>query len=309
MTKKVICDVLFVLAAIICGFIVIASVVLAIYVPKYIFDRNKVEPSAEVTEEITVMSSNVRFYNPFDFFKKSWFYRASLFVEDLNNVKPDVVGFQEVTYLHYNRLTKRMPDYESVMAYRDDFFLSEGCPIFYRTDKFEKVDSGSFWLSETPEVMSKDWDSEHYRICVYVILKDVSSGKQFIVFNTHLDNTSDDARVNGIKVVLNKIDEIKATPEYANSPCFLMGDLNAEPGSVTVNSALEHFDDTARLAGVTEDAPTFHGWGDESREKRLDYILASKGDVEVSEYKVYDNLHDKVYSSDHYPIYIKVKFK
>ena len=303
MTRNIIANVLFVVASIICGLIVTASVIIAFYVPKYVIDKDTVEPSAEVSEEITIMSSNVRFYNPMDLFKKSWFYRASLLTEDLDAVKPDIVGFQEATFLHYNRLKKVLPDYDSVMGYRDDFFLSEGCPIFYRTDKFEKVASGSFWLSETPEVMSKDWGSDHYRICIYVVLKEISTGKQFIVFNTHLDNVSEEARINGIKVILNKISE------FGNLPSFLMGDMNDEPGSVTINSALESFADSARLAGVTEDAPTYHAWGDEAKLKRLDYILTSKDGVEVSEYKVYDNLHDEVYSSDHYPIYIKAKLK
>ena len=43
---------------------------------------------------------------------------------------------------------------------------------------------GFIGLSETPEKMSKDWGSEHYRICVYVVLKDKASGKEFAVFNT-----------------------------------------------------------------------------------------------------------------------------
>ena len=218
-------------------------------------------------------------------------------------MKPDIVGFQEVTFLHYDHLKDTMPDYDSEIAYRDDFVLSEGCPIFYRRDKFEKTESGSFWLSETPEVMSKDWGSSHYRICVYVILKEIATGKEFVVFNTHLDNVSDEARINGINVILDKIST------FGDLPSFLMGDLNAEPGSVTIDSALNYFDDTARLAGVTDDAPTFHGWGNKSKEERIDYILSSKGDAEVSEYKIHNNLHGDAYSSDHYSIYVKVKLK
>lgn len=301
MAKKIIGDILFVVGAIILGSILAATIVLAFYMPKYILDDGKVEISQEETEEITVMSTNVRFYNPLDFFKKSWFYRASLITEDINTVKPDVIGFQEATFLHYDHLSKAMPDYDSVMSYRDDFFLSEGCPIFWRSDKFEKVDSGSFWLSETPEVMSKDWGSEHYRITVYVILKEIDSGKQFVVFNTHLDSKSEEARIKGIDVILDKI------AEFGNLPAFLMGDLNAEPGSVTVNKALESFGDSAVIAGDNSDSPTYHAWGDDAKKKRLDYILVSSDKIEVTKYNVHDNLHDDVYSSDHYSIYVKAK--
>ena len=276
-------------------------VVVLIYVPKYLMTDVSVEVSDEETDGITVMSTNVRFYNPLDFLKKSWFYRASLIVDDVNRVKPDIIGFQEATFIHYNYLTEAMPDYSSEMAYRDNFVLSEGCPIFYRTDKFELIDSGSFWLSETPEVMSKDWGSEHYRICVYVILKEIATGKEFAVFNTHLDHTSDEARINGIKVVLDKI------AEFGDIPAILMGDMNAKEDTETMKSAYESFDDAMKVASVTEDTPTYHNWGNAEKAKRIDYILTSSGDATVFEYHVLDNCHDGVYSSDHASIYVKLK--
>ena len=282
--------------------LILALGVVFFYVPHYFLTDASVEPSDDTTDTITVMSTNVRFYNPLDLLKQSWFYRASLIVDDINSVKPDIIGFQEATFIHYDYLKDAMPDYGSEMAYRDNFILSEGCPIFYRTDKFELIDSGSFWLSETPEVMSKDWGSEHYRICVYVILKDITTGKEFAVFNTHLDHVSDEARINGIKVVLDKISE------FGNIPAVLMGDLNAKENSETIQSAYESFDDCMKLAPVTEDTPTYHNWGNAENAKRIDYVLVSKGDASVSEYRVLDNCHDGVYSSDHASIYVKLKF-
>ena len=282
--------------------LIIALGVVFFYLPSYLLDNSTVEISDESADTITVMSTNVRFYNPLDFLKKSWFYRASLIIDDINSVKPDIIGFQEATFIHYNYLKNAMPDYSSAMAYRDDFILSEGCPIFYRADKFELVDCGSFWLSETPEVMSKDWGSEHYRICVYVVLKEIATGEEFAVFNTHLDNTSDQARINGIKVVLNKIDE------FGNLPSILMGDMNAKDNSETMMSAYESFDDAMLLAPVTDDTPTYHNWGNQDKAKRIDYILTSKSDATVSEYHVIDNCHDGSYSSDHASIYAKIKF-
>ena len=282
--------------------LILALGVVLFYVPHYFLTDATVEISDEVTDTITVMSTNVRFYNPLDVFKRSWFYRASLIVDDVNSVKPDIIGFQEATVIHYNYLTDAMPDYSSEMAYRDNFILSEGCPIFYRTDRFELIDSGSFWLSETPEVMSKDWGSEHYRICVYVILKDVESGKEFAVFNTHLDHTSDEARINGIKVVLDKISA------FGDVPAILMGDLNAKEDTETMKSAYESFDDAMKLAPITEDTSTYHNWGNASKAKRIDYVLVSCDDATVAEYHVLDNSHDGVYSSDHASIYVKLKF-
>ena len=290
-------------AAAIASLLVVMLVILLFYLPRYLLSDVEVTPSAEQSDTMTIMSTNVRCYNPLDFFKQSWFYRADLIAEDINSVGPDIIGFQEATFMHYSYLQEIMKGYDSEMAYRDDFILSEGCPIFYRTDKFEKITSGSFWLSETPEKMSKDWGSEHYRICVYVVLKDKASGKEFAVFNTHLDHTSDLARINGIKVVLDKISEL------GDIPAYLMGDLNAKENSETIKSTKESFDDAMRISPITEETPTYHAWGNPKKAKRIDYIMISKGDAEVYEYHVLDNCHDGVYSSDHASIYIKTKLK
>ena len=85
------------------------------------------------------MSSNVRCFSPTDLFKKSWFYRAPLIRDDINEVKPDIIGFQEVTWMHMGYLKNVLKGYDSVITYRDNFILSEGCPVFYRTDKFENL--------------------------------------------------------------------------------------------------------------------------------------------------------------------------
>lgn len=273
------------------------------YLPKYLSSDAKVTAGPLEGDEMTIMSTNVRYIAYDDFFKRAWFYRADLIAEDIDSVKPDIIGFQEATPVHYSYLKKIMVGYDNEMAYRDEFVLSEGCPIFWRTDRFEKIDSGSFWLSETPEVMSKDWGSEHYRICVYVILRDLNTGKEFAVFNTHLDHTSDEARINGIQVVLDKISE------FGDLPAYLMGDLNAKENSKTIQSTKESFDDAMRISPVTEETPTYHNWGNAENAKRIDYIMISKGDATVSEYHVVDNCHEGLYSSDHASIYIKTTLK
>ena len=113
----------------------------------------------EVDEPIRVMSANLRCMNPQDTGKKSWFYRADLIIKNIENNKPSIIGFQEATKWQYAYLKDCLTDFDSVITYRDESTFSEGCPIFYRTDMYDLVDKGSFWLSETPEVMSKDWNS------------------------------------------------------------------------------------------------------------------------------------------------------
>ncbi len=277
------------------------------YLPRFLASDARVELPAVESEngEITIMSANVRCYAPDDLFKKSWFYRADLLIEDVNSVKPDIIGFQEVSILHYGYLQKAMPDYDSEIMYRDNWILSEGCPVFYRTDKYEKLDSGSFWLSETPEVMSKDWGAAHYRVATYVILRDKVSGDEFVVFNTHLDHVSDEARINGIQVVLDKIEE------FGGLPAFLMGDLNAYPDEDTILFTHDSFDDAHVVAEKKDEGATYHNWGAKPNDNnhRIDYIMISKGDAVVHEYRIVNNLHGDAYSSDHSAIYVKVTLK
>lgn len=281
--------------------IVAFLVIEGLYVPRYFIHKEPIESKSKEGSNIIVMSSNVRCFALDDLFNKSWFYRAELIRNNLSEVSLDIVGFQEVTWLHYDYLKDILQGYDSVITYRDDTLMSEGCPIFYRSDRFELIDKGSFWLSETPEKMSKDWGAACYRICSYVILKENTTDKEIVVFNTHLDHVSDEARVNGIAVVLDKI------KEFGGKPSILMGDLNAEPDSVTYNSAVENFDDAQTVASVTMDGATYQAWGTKLEKPRIDYFMVSKTGIKVNQYRVLQNTYDDTYPSDHFPIYINIE--
>lgn len=297
--KKVIKIVGIIIAVVLIGIVVVEG----FYFPKYLSSKKPIELKDGDDNKITVMSSNVRTYSPTDYFKKSWFYRAGLVRENLQEYLPDIVGFQEVTWLHYGYLQKVLDGYDSVITYRDESFMSEGCPIFYRSDRFELIDKGSFWLSETPEKMSKDWGAACYRVCSYVILKEISSGEELVVFNTHLDHVSDEARVKGIAVVLDKI------KEFGGKPSILMGDLNAKPNSVTYQSAVESFLDAQVVAKETMDGATYQNWGKKLDNQRIDYFMVSKTGIEVNKYAIVQNTYEGIYPSDHFPIYIELTLK
>lgn len=269
------------------------------------YKKQKTEFSAQdiyYENNLTVMSCNVRCLNPTDLGKKSWFYRANLVVKGIQNEQPGVIGFQEVTKWQYSYLCDTLKIYDSVITYRDDAVNSEGCPVFYRTDLYTLIEKGSFWLSETPEKMSKDWGAACYRICSYVILKDNATEKEFVVFNTHLDHVSDKARINGIQVVLDKI------KEFGSLPAVLMGDLNAEESSETYKSATENFLDVKYMTDNTMTSCTYQDWGKKLDKNCIDYILISKEGFSVNYYKAVTDTYDGVYSSDHFPIVSSLTF-
>ena len=294
--KKTIKAVALALAAV----LLLALVVLGWYLPHF-WNRKQPAALSPDADGITMMSCNVRCLTPLDLGKKSWFYRADLLMDDIASQMPGIIGFQEATRWQYNYLVDVLPEYDSVITYRDQSVASEGCPIFYHKELYTLVDKGSFWLSETPEVMSRDWGSACYRICSYVILTEKTSGKDFVVFNTHLDHVSDEARIKGIDVVLDKI------AAFGDLPAVIMGDFNALEGSQTYLSATENFLDARYETVVTNDSYTYQNWGNLDNAKRLDYFMISRNGVTVERYVVIPALHDGVYSSDHCPIVLEVK--
>ena len=253
--------------------------------------------------EIRVMSCNLRCKNTSDLGKKSWYYRADLIMKNIQSEYPGIIGFQECTKYQYPYLCESLPEYDSVITYRDDSKNAEGCPVFYRKDLYTLIDKGSFWLSETPDEMSIDWGSACYRICSYVVLEEKESGKQFAVFNTHLDHISEEARINGIKVVLDKIEQ------FGGMPSVLMGDFNAEEDSETYRSAVENFSDTKYLTEKTMTSATYQNWGKALDNDCIDYVMVSKSGFTVNEYKVVQTTYDGVYPSDHFPLSVSLNLK
>lgn len=276
------------------GLLLAGAVVLGWYFPHYLMHSKRISVTP-MPNSITMMSCNVRCLSPLDLGTKSWFYRARLLIDDIAFQAPGIIGFQEATVWQYDYLVSSLPEYDSIITYRDRSFNAEGCPIFYHKDLYELVDKGSFWLSETPDVMSKDWGAACYRICSYVILTEKSSGKDFVVFNTHLDHVSDEARIKGVGVVLEKISQ------FGGLPAVIMGDFNAREGSKTYESVTRHFADACHAAGVTP-SYTFQNWGALDSAKRIDYFMISRIGFTVLDYAVVPAVHDGVYASDHCPI-------
>ena len=283
--------------------VLVAAIVLVgntfMYYPHY--KENKEAVNIEPKEEnIKMMSYNLRCISPTDWGKKGWFYRADLIIDIIADEKPGIIGFQEATKWHYSYLVDSLKGYDSVITYRDDAFNSEGCPIFYNTELYTLVDKGSFWLSKTPEVPSKSWGAQYNRVCSFVILTEKATNKDFVVFNTHLSHVSDEARINGIQVVLDKISQ------FGSLPSVIMGDFNAEEGSVTYKSVTENFLDAKYETENSSELHTYNGWNNPEKFKRIDYFMISKKGIKVNLYNVLTGIRNGELTSDHCPIIIEI---
>jgi endonuclease/exonuclease/phosphatase family metal-dependent hydrolase len=140
-------------------------------------------------------------------------------------VNADLIGTQEAINSQRNFLIEQAKIYNYFGCGRDGGDNGEGSWIFYKKDKF-KVDSthsGNFWLSNTPDVPSR-FGGDYNRLCTYVHLTDLKSGKTFYHFNVHFPIPElDSARMVSMKFLASQI--AKIVP--ANEPYLLTGDFNS----------------------------------------------------------------------------------
>lgn len=255
---------------------------------------------------LRVMTFNIRNDNPGDG-KNSWQYRKDAVAEMIKEYGVDLLGTQEVLAGQLRDMKERLPQYAVVGAGRTDGKeAGEYSAIFYRQDKFEAEKSGTFWLSETPEIAgSKGWDGACERIATWAVLREKHSNKRLFFINTHLDHIGKIARREGVKLLLER-----AKTEGNGLPVIITGDFNASPESEAVQQVLAggKFFDTRLLApSVPETGGTWHGFGEAPAEERdiIDYIFVT-GDMSVNAYTIVPEKRNNIYLSDHAPVYAEI---
>jgi endonuclease/exonuclease/phosphatase family metal-dependent hydrolase len=234
--------------------------------------------NAEPLASLRVMTFNIRNSNAKDG-DNHWQHRKELFAQTVRDFNPDLLGTQEVLADQYDALVTLFPEYNAVGVARDDGKRSgEWSAIFYRKSRFDQLDAGNFWLSETPdEVGSRSWDSACTRICTWARLRDKVSGKEFLYANTHWDHEGKVARLEAAKLIRKRL------PLLAKgSPVILMGDFNCieddEPYRMLTNSVGEAgvpLVDSYRVVHPqrTPEEASFHGFKGKIAGSRIDWIL------------------------------------
>ena len=235
--------------------------------------------------------------------------RAHLFAQQVNNVLPDVIGVQELNSNWQNMMKELLPQYDYYGVKRggdSSEETSEMSGIFYMKGKFDLVDSGTFWISLTPEKESRYENAACNRICSYVVLKDRSTDKVFAHLNTHLDHVSTEAQDLGGNLIVEKAKEIKA--KHGEIPVIVTGDFNQFPDGLAVKALNENgFVNAYGTSDYSKNLATYHGWGRADDNKPIDYIFASN-DVTVKNYAVHDEKLGNSYISDHFMITAEINF-
>lgn len=256
-------------------------------------------------QPLRFLTYNIRYDNPEDG-ADAWPLRRDFLAAQLRFHAPDVFGIQEGLHRQIEYLETQLPAYARVGVGRDDGReTGEYSALFYRKDRFKALDSGTFWLSETPDSVSKGWDAALPRICTWALLEEPASGRKFWVFNTHFDHVGALARENSAKLILQKI----KTFNSANYPVALLGDLNSEPGSAPVTLLQNALFDTHDHCQEPPFGPegTFNGFRfQEPVTRRIDYIFVS-GAWKTQQYAVLSDARNCHYPSDHLPVLARVE--
>lgn len=269
------------------------------FVPESLVIENVPEKSADT---IRIMSFNVRCADDAFGSVKG---RSQLICAALEQYAPDSFGVQEATQEWLDILSENLEDYACVSQMRDGKKSSEASAVFYLKDKYTLVDSGTIWLSDTPdEFASKFTWSFCPRIATWVILQDKSTGETYTHINTHLDHVLESVRVDQIKVLKVKIEELKAK----GYPVVCTGDFNTKEGADAYNEMNGCLLDSKYLAKNSDDGATYINYGQNIFEtKPIDFIFVSEG-TEVETYKIIDEKINDMYLSDHAALCADIKF-
>lgn len=264
--------------------------------------------AAQQRVELTVGTFNLRYLNDHDG-PNDWSHRRPLVVDLIDFYRFDLLGTQE-GYEAQLLDIGQLPGMERIGVGRDDgMSAGEHSAIFYRSDRFELLEQGDFWLSETPEVPSHGWDaSDCLRICSWGHFRERQSGKTLYHFNVHYDHEGREARLRSSLLLLSRIRPLLERGETV----ILTGDFNAAPEDEPIRILRE----SALLQdayAVTRRKPygpegTFHDFDPAgSLGERIDYIWVSP-DVTVERYRTITDSEGTLLPSDHYPVAIRLAF-
>lgn len=261
----------------------------------------------QLFSQINVATFNLRMDTPQDSLN-AWKHRKEMVKGLIRFHDMDILGTQE-GFKHQLDDLLELDDYAYVGVGRDDGKdQGEHSAIFYKKNRFEVLEKGNFWFSETPDVPSKGWDATCCnRICSWAKFKDKKSGKIFFAFNSHYDHEGRIARKNSSLLLLRQINKIAG-----KFPVFCTGDFNAVPDDEPIQ--ILYKDGKLKDAYLISQQPpygtegTFTGFKKDSEMKdRIDYIWV-KGNISVKKYGTLNEMPYRRFPSDHFPVMIRAEW-
>ncbi|KAK5633153.1 hypothetical protein RRF57_008867 [Xylaria bambusicola] len=280
---------------------------------------------------LRVITSNIRYAASASTYERPWSVRGPLLIDKVKSIAAaaaaaavnttSVIGMQEVLHAQLVDILDGLgPDWTYLGTGRDDGKeKGEYCPIIYQPARARLVYSTQKWLSPTPDVPSFWPGAGSRRYVLVAVFEDGRTGARFVAANTHLDNASEEARSEGVRIVLGVIRDVQAA--YGPGlPVALSGDFNSQPGEdgdaygVMVSDG--YLGDVYRLVGEGDrfgPYETYTGFNPgqvESVKQRIDFVWVGpqeEGNVwNVERYEVLSNIVNGVYFSDHRPVVVDI---
>ena len=271
-----------------------------------IFSFFGLQPNQISAQTHRLASFNIRWDNPNDV-GNLWKDRASQVIQLIQFHQIGIVGTQEVLVHQLKELNEGL-GYAAIGVGRDDGKAKgEFSPIHYDPSRYQVEESGTFWLSPTPDLPSKGWDAALNRVCTWG--KFVSAeGERFYVFNVHYDHIGQQAREESSKLVQAKIKELNRE----NLPVVWMGDFNVTPDNPAyqVILAQESWKDARLISKLPSYGPrgtfTAFEW-DRMPDGIIDHVFV-QGKIEVLRHGILTDNYGKKYPSDHFPVLAEIRF-
>lgn len=259
--------------------------------------------------KLKLITANLRYDKP-DPGDSNWQVRREAIAGWISQEQPDILGTQECLAHQMLDLHRRLPEYQSIGSDRQGNGRGEYCAIFYHSQRLKCLESGEFWLSETPEIpgsITPEWGNHQPRFVTWG--KFITPENQpIVVWNTHLDYNSALARDLSAKVILSQLNHWPDRQSYR----FLMGDFNAspqtQPRQILAQGAIAHHPWFDALADVPpEEQNTYH----EFTGKAWDAVDTVYYDARCSllSARVERSPWEGIFISDHFPVMAQVLLK
>lgn len=266
---------------------------------------------------IKVMSFNIRYGTAQDG-KNVWSNRKDFVIETIKQFDPDLLGGQEVLKFQADYLLDQLNGYSFHGVGRNDG-REEGeyTAIYYKKDRFRLLESGHFWLSESPERPgSVSWDSSLTRMVSWVMLDDLEDNDSTPIFftNTHYDHRGKQARHESSKLIRRMRDKMEA-----DSPIILTGDFNTSEDTDAYKALTNAGESEYKYSNLLDSyriihpirsdlEATFSGFSNRRKGSRIDYVFHS-GHFKTINAAIDYSVEDGRNPSDHYPVTAILRLK
>ena len=264
-------------------------------------------------EPLTVMTFNIRYGTANDG-ENAWPNRRGFLFDVIREAGADVVGLQEALDFQIDQILEAVPGYAAVGVGRDDGRRAgEHAAILFRVDRVQVDRSGTFWFSDTPDVVaSRSWGNAITRIATWARFVG-RDGRAFWHYNVHLDHQSQPSRERSTDLLLRRL----AAREPAGEPVVVTGDFNAGESNPAVVNLLPgppdrpgRLVDTFRVLHPGErTVGTFTGFRrDATGGDKIDYVFVEPA-TEVLSATILRTSRDGRFPSDHFPVTATVRFR